>query len=71
MKDTDCASILIDIDSVILEISSESMFLNIVSAMQVPPDPRSRWGTKGKAPLVCHGRSPLVNHRRSLFTDQI
>ena len=31
MEDVDCASILIDIDLPILEISSESMFINIIS----------------------------------------
>ena len=32
MEDADCASILIDIDSLILEIGSERMFINIISA---------------------------------------
>ena len=38
MEDADYASILIDRDSPLLEISSQSMFINIVSAKQVPFD---------------------------------
>ena len=38
MEDADCVSILTDIDLVILEINSESMFINMICAKQVPPD---------------------------------
>ena len=33
MEDVDCASILIDVDSTILEISSASMFITIITAL--------------------------------------
>ena len=38
MEDADCASIIIDIDSPIIEISLESMFINIISVWLVLPD---------------------------------
>ena len=38
MEDADCASILTDIDLAILEISLESMFISIISMMQVQLD---------------------------------
>ena len=43
LNDADCASILTDIDFVVLELNSESLFLSIISAKQVPPDRRSRF----------------------------
>ena len=68
IKNADCASILTDIDLVILGINSESMFISIIpanqfhrSAKQVPIDRRCRWWTKGEAPLACHGRSAFTN----------
>ena len=50
MEDVDCASILKDIDSPMLEISSESMFIIIIElrlALPDPAEPCSTFGTVG------------------------
>ena len=61
MEDADCASILIDIYSPILEISSESMFINIISAKRF----------HRSAKQVQPDRSlTMFHHLRSRFTDQ-